>query len=133
MTEKKTWWEKYNLFVSILFSTLMIVFTILASWWNVLGGINDNRTAIVRNGERIMQNGESIMQNGENIMQNGERITQNGERITQNGERVTQNGERITQNGERIIQNGEKIDSFRDFHQREHDIFYELPANSEKR
>ena len=119
MTDKKTWWEKYNLFVSILVSTLVIVFTILALWWNVLGGINDNRTAIVRNGERIMQNGERIMQNGESIMQNGERITQNGERISQNGER--------------IIQIGEKIDSFKDSHQREHDLFYELPANTEER
>ena len=85
MTEEKTWWEEYNLFVS----TLVIVFTILAVWWSVLGAINDNRKAIVENREKIMQNGE------------------------------------------KVLQNGRKIDSFNDSHQREHDLFYGLPANAE--
>lgn len=78
MTEEKTWWEEYNLFVS----TLVIVFTILAVWWSILGAINDNRKAIVENREKI-------------------------------------------------IQIGEKIDSFKDYYQREHDLFYGLPANAE--
>ena len=105
MTDKETWWEKYSLFVSNLVSTFIIVFTLLAFWWSILGGINDNRAAIVRNGESIMRNGEGIIQNGERIMQIGERI----------------------------IQIDEKIDSFKGSHQREHDLFYELPANTEER
>ena len=99
MTEEKTWWEKYNLLVS----TLVIVFTILAVWWSVLGAINDNRKAIVENREKIIQNGAGIIQNGEKILQNGEKI----------------------------LQNGKKIDSFNDSHRREHDLFYGLPANVE--
>ena len=44
---------------------------------------------------------------------------------------INDNTTAIVQNRERIIQIGEKIDSFKDSHQREHDLFYGLPANAE--
>ena len=44
---------------------------------------------------------------------------------------INDNTTAIVQNRERIIQIGEKIDSFKDYHQREHDLFYGLPANAE--